>query len=160
MSIPVPLEVHRDLILPEWIDYNGHMNVAYYVLVFDRATDGFFDFMGLTAEYRAAGNVSAFTAEMHVNYIREVKQGDEVFVTTQLLGYDAKRFHYFHRMYHAAQGYLAATSELLCLYVDMNARRVAPMPSLIMDRLAEIKQSHSELPIPEEIGSVMKVKRN
>ena len=160
MSVTAPFQSSKEVILPDWIDYNGHMNVAYYVLVFDHATDEFFDFMGLTVEFRAAGNVSAFTAEMHVNYIREVKQGDEVFVTTQLLGYDAKRFHYFHRMYHAAQGYLAATSELLCLYVDMNARRVAPMPSLIMDRLAEIKQSHSELPIPEEIGSVMKVKRN
>ena len=159
MSIPAPLKLYKGLIVPEWIDYNGHMNVAYYVLVFDRATDDFFDFMGLTAEYRAAGNVSAFTAEMHVNYIREVKEGDEVFVTTQLLGYDEKRFHYFHRMYHAEQRYLAATSELLCLYVDMNLRRVTHMPPLIMDGLTEIKQSHAELPLPEQVGSVMKVKR-
>ena len=160
MSIPAPLKLHKGLIVPEWIDYNGHMNVAYYVLVFDRATDDFFDFMGLTAAYRATGNVSAFTAEMHVNYIREVKVGDEVFVTTQLLGYDEKRFHYFHRMYHAEQRYLVATSELLCLYVDMNMRRVTQMPPPIMDRLAEIKQSHAVLPVPEEVGSVMKVKQN
>lgn len=159
MSIPAPLKLHKDLIVPEWIDYNGHMNVAYYVLVFDRATDDFFDFMGLTPEYRAAGNVSAFTAEMHVNYIREVKEGDEVYVTTQLLDYDAKRFHYFHRMYHAEQNYLAATSELLCLFVDMNQRRVTQMPPPILNRLAEIKQSHAKLPLPEQAGSVMRVKR-
>ena len=159
MSIPAPLKLHKDLIVPEWIDYNGHMNVAYYVLVFDRATDEFFDFMGMTAEYRAASNASAFTAEMHVNYVREVKEGDEVYVTTQLLGYDEKRFHYFHRMYHAEEGYLAATSELLCLFVDMNQRRVTQMPPPILDRLAEIKQSHAELPLPEQAGSVMKVKR-
>ena len=158
MSIPAPLKLHKDLIVPEWIDYNGHMNVSYYVLVFDRATDDFFDFMGMTAEYRAAGNVSAFTAEMHVNYIREVKEGDEVYVTTQLLGYDEKRFHYFHQMYHAEQGYLSATSELLCLFVDMNQRRVTQMPAPILDRLAEIKQSHDELPLPEQVGSVMRVK--
>ena len=158
MSIPAPLKLYKGLIVPEWIDYNGHMNVAYYVLVFDRATDDFFDFMGLTAEYRAAGNVSAFTAEMHVNYIREVKEGDEVYVTTQLLGYDAKRFHYFHSMYHAEQGYLAATSELLCLFVDMNRRRVTQMPAPILDRLAGIKQSHASLPLPEQVGSVMRVK--
>ena len=158
MSIPAPLKLHKDLIAPEWIDYNGHMNVSYYVLLFDRATDDFFDFMGMTAEYRAAGNVSAFTAEMHVNYVREVKEGDEVYVTTQLLGYDEKRFHYFHQMYHAEQGYLAATSELLCLFVDMNQRRVTQMPTPILDRLAEIKQSHDELPLPEQVGSVMRVK--
>ena len=159
MSISAPLKLHKDLIVPEWIDYNGHMNVSYYVLVFDRATDEFFDFMGMTAEYRAASNASAFTAEMHVNYIREVKEGDEVYVTTQLLGYDAKRFHYFHQMYHAEQGYLAATSELLCLFVDMSQRRVTQMPDLILDRLAEIKHSHAALPLPEQVGSVMKVKR-
>ena len=159
MSIPAPLELHKDLILPEWIDYNGHLNVSYYVLVFDSATDEFFDFMGLTAEYRATADVSAFTAEMHVNYIQEVKEGDEVFVTTQLLDYDAKRFHYFHRMYHAEQGYLAATSELLCLYVDMKLRRVTQIPPPIMDKLAEIRQSHVVLPLPEQVGSVMKVKR-
>jgi len=158
MSIPAPLKLYKDLIVPEWIDYNGHMNVAYYVLVFDRATDEFFDFMGLTAEYRAAGNASAFTAEMHVNYIREVKEGDEVYVTTQLLSYDAKRFHYFHQMYQTEQGYLAATSELLCLFVDMGQRRVTQMPTPILDRLAEIKQSHDELPMPEQVGSVMRVK--
>ena len=158
MPIPAPLKLHKDLIVPEWIDYNGHMNVSYYVLVFDRATDDFFDFMGMTAEYRAAGNVSAFTAEMHVNYIREVKEGDEVYVTTQLLGYDEKRFHYFHQMYHAEQDYLAATSELLCLFVDMNQRRVTKMPAPILDRLAKIKKSHAEIPLPEQVGSVMRVK--
>ena len=160
MSVAAPFKSSNEVILPEWIDYNGHMNVSYYVLVFDHATDQFIDHMGLTAEFRAAGKVSAFTAEMHVNYIQEVKKGDEVFVTTQLLDYDAKRFHYFHRMYHAEQGYLAATSELLCLYVDMTARRVTQMPPLIMDRLVEIKQSHAALPIPEEVGSVMRVRRN
>jgi len=159
MPVAAPFQSGKQVILPDWIDYNGHMNVAYYVLVFDHATDEFFDFMGLTAEFRAAGNVSAFTAEMHVNYVRELKQGNEVFVTTQLLGYDEKRFHYFHRMYHAAQGYLAATSELLCLYVDMNQRRVTQMPAPIMDRLAEIEHSHAVLPLPEQAGSVMRVKR-
>ena len=158
MSIPAPLELHKELILPEWIDYNGHMNVTYYVLVFDHATDQFLDYLGLTAAFRSAGYGSSFTAEMHVNYLREVKEGDEVCVTTQLLDYDEKRFHYFHRMHHAEEGYLAATSELLCLFVDLKIRRVAQMPPSIMDRLAEIKQSHAVLPVPEQAGSVMKVK--
>ncbi len=152
-------ESGKQVILPEWIDYNGHLNVSYYVLVFDRATDKFFDFMGLTADFRTAGDVSAFVVEMHINYIREVKEGDEVYVTTQLLDYDAKRFHYFHRMYHAEQNYLAATSEMLCLYMDMNQRRVTQMPTPIQNRLAVIKQSHAKLPLPEQVGRVIKVKR-
>ena len=159
MSMETPFRSNRQIVLPDWTDYNGHMNVAYYVLVFDQATDEFFDFMGLTDDFRAAGNVSAFVVEMHVNYIRELKQGDEVYVTTRLLDYDAKRFHYFHHMYHAEQGYLAATSELLCLFMDMNQRRVTQMPDPILNRLAEIKQSHAGLPLPEQAGSVMKVKK-
>ena len=159
MSLETPFQSNRQIVLPDWTDYNGHMNVAYYVLVFDQATDEFFDFMGLTADFRAAGNVSAFVVEMHVNYIQELKQGDEVYVTTRLLDYDAKRFHYFHHMYHAEQGYLAATSELLCLFMDMNQRRVTQMPDPILNRLAEIKQSHAKLPLPDQVGSVMKVKR-
>ena len=159
MSMETPFRSNRQIVLPDWTDYNGHMNVAYYVLVFDQATDEFFDFMGLTADFRAAGNVSAFVVEMHVNYIQELKEGDEVYVTTQLLDYDAKRFHYFHHMYHAEQGYLAATSELLCLFMDMNQRRVTQMPDPILNRLAEIKQSHAEMPLPEQVGSVMGVKR-
>ena len=159
MPVAAPFEASRQVVQPGWIDYNGHMNVAYYVLAFDVATDDFFDHMGMTAEYRAAANASAFTAEMHVNYIRELKEGDEILLTTQLLDYDEKRFHYFHHMYHAEQGYLAATSELLCLFVDMNLRRVTRMPDPILGRLAEIRQSHSGLPMPEQAGSVMKVKR-
>ena len=158
MSIPAPLELHREVIRPEWIDYNGHMNVSYYVLVFDHATDEFLDYVGLGEEFRRVNNASTFTVEAHVSYIREVKEADEVLVTTRLLDYDEKRIHYFHHMHHAGQGYLAATNELLGLYVDMNTRRVTQMPSRILARLAEIKQSHASLPVPEQAGSVMKVK--
>lgn len=157
-AAPAPLELHRERIRPEWIDYNGHMNVSYYVLVFDHATDQFLDFAGMGEAFRRDRQASSFTAEMHVNYLREVKEGDEVSVSTILLGYDEKRIHYFHQMRHAEEGYLAATNELLGLYVDMNLRRVAPMPPEILDRLAAIRQSHAALPVPEQMGSVMGVK--
>ena len=158
-AAPAPLELHRERIRPEWIDYNGHMNVAYYVLVFDHATDQFLDHAGMGEAFRRDHQASSFTAEMHVNYLREVKEGDEVSVSTILLGYDEKRIHYFHQMRHAEEGYLAATNELLGLYVDMNLRRVAPMPPEILDRLAALRQSHAALPVPEQVGSVMGVKR-
>lgn len=158
-AAPAPLELHRERIRSEWIDYNGHMNVSYYVLVFDHATDQFLDFAGMGEAFRRDRQASSFTAEMHVNYLREVKEGDEVSVSTILLGYDEKRIHYFHQMRHAAEGYLAATNELLGLHVDMNLRRVAPMPPEILDRLAALRESHAALPVPEQVGSVMGVKR-
>src|SRR5690606_38613125 len=99
MANDAPLRLHREAIRPEWIDYNGHLNVAYYVLVFDHATDRFFDRLGLDAAWRAAENRSTFALEQHVMHLRELKLGDSVVVTTQLLDYDARRLHFFHAMY-------------------------------------------------------------
>lgn len=157
MSHNGPLELHRESVRAEWIDYNGHMNVAYYVLAFDHATDAFFDYVGLDESHRDENGGSTFAAESHVCYLREVREGDPLRFTTQLLGYDAKRLHYFHRMYHAEQGFLAATNELLSLYVDLNTRRVAAMPQAVQARLAELMTTHAVLPRPPEAGRVIAV---
>lgn len=153
------LELHEESIQSDWIDYNGHMNVAYYVLVFDHATDKFLDYVGLNDEFRECNNVSTFAAEMHVNYLAEVKQGDKVRITTQLLGYDSKRMHYFHSMYHADEGYLAATSELISLYMDMGIRRVSAMPEEILVKLEQVRDSHRTLSVPEQVGHVIGIKK-
>lgn len=150
---------HTGVVLPEWIDYNGHMNLSYYVLLFDHATDRFLDRIGLTATYRARHDASTFSAEIHVNYLRELKVGDPVRITTQLLDHDGKRMHYFHRMFHAREGWLAATNELMSLYVDMKARRVAQMPAPIRRRLAVLAAAHRRLPRPEQAGSVIGIRR-
>lgn len=149
------LELHRETVRPEWIDYNGHMNVAYYVLAFDHATDAFLDHIGMDAAYREQCQCSVFTAEAHVTYERELKLGDPLRVTTQVLGWDAKRIHYHHMMYHAVEGYLAATNELMILHVDMAQRRVAAMPSALAERVASVAAAHSELPRPPQVGRVI-----
>ena len=123
MTDPAP-ETHREVVLPEWCDYNGHMNLSYYVLVFDHATDKFWDVLGIGIDYRNRTDFSTFTVESHITYDREVLEGDAVRCTTQLLGFDDKRIHYFHRIYHAREGYLAATTELLVVHVDLSVRRV------------------------------------
>ena len=88
-NLGAPLDVHRATVLPEWIDWNGHMNVAYYVLVFDHATDAFLDYLGMGQAYRDEQNCSAFVVETHVNYQRELVAGDPMRITTQLLGFDS-----------------------------------------------------------------------
>ena len=158
MTIDAPLKLHSETILPGWIDYNGHMNVAYYVLVFDHATDAFLDYIGLTDSHRTQHQSSTFAAELHVNYLREVREGDEVEVTTQLLGYDEKRFHYFHQMYHKGEGWLSASNEVMSLHMDMAVRRVAPMPANIIEKLTEISNAHDKLPLPENVGRKMAIK--
>ena len=98
-----------------WIDYNGHMNMAYYNLVFDQALDCVFDELGIGAAYVQSGGGSCFTVEIHVSYVQELRLGDPMRVTFQLLDWDEKRLHFLGEMHHAGEGYLAATSEqLLC----------------------------------------------
>src|SRR5579864_8526771 len=137
---------------PAWIDYNGHLNMAYYNVLFDRAGDEAFDLLGCGAAYAKAHGLSTFTAEAHVRYLREVHAGDPVRVTFQLLDYDAKRMHYFEQLFHAEEGWVSATSENLSLHVDMNAGRTAPFPREVAARLAEMKAAHALLPRPEAAG--------
>jgi acyl-CoA thioester hydrolase len=152
MDTKTPLELHRERVRDEWIDYNGHMNVAYYVLVFDHATDDFLDFVGLDSAYRERTKTTTFTAEGHITYDREVMRGDPLRVTTQLLGYDEKRLHHFHAMYHAEKGYLASTCEFLSLHIDATRRRVAPMGHEILLRAKTLWEDHKQLPRPPQSG--------
>jgi len=149
------LALHRERVHPDWIDYNGHMNVAYYVLAFDHATDAFLNHIGLGERYLAETNCSVFTAEAHVTYEREVTLDDPLRFETRVLAADAKRIHYFHSMYHEEQGYLAATNELLILHVDLSERRVLPMPENVQRCLAELLAVHGPLVRPPQVGRVM-----
>ena len=155
MAPASPLALHRETVRPEWIDYNGHMNLAYYLLAFDHATDKLYDHLGVGEAYLAAANCSVFTLEAHVTYDREVHDGDPLRFTTQLLGYVAKRLHFFHVMYHADEGFLAATNELVALHVDLTERRVAAFPEPVGRRLAKLHAAHRRLATPPQVGRVM-----
>ncbi len=137
---------------PDWIDYNGHLNMAYYNVLFDRAVDEAFDLIGIGPDYVRARRHSCFTAEIHVRYLRELHAGDPVRVTFQLLDYDAKRIHYFEQLFHATDRWVSATSENMSLHVDMEAKKTAVFPSEAMKRLADMKASHARLPVPEAAG--------
>lgn len=159
MNITAPLELHRATVLPEYIDFNGHMNVAYYVLMFDHATDDFFDWLGMDEEFRTRNGYTTFTLECSVTYQREVMEGDEVRITTQLLDYNPKLLHYFHHMYHAEEGYLAATNELLTVHIDFNTRRSTPFPEEHLALFEKVRAAHAALPRPAEAGRPMGIRK-
>lgn len=135
-----------------WIDYNGHLNMAYYNVLFDRAVDEAFELLGCGADYVKARRHSCFTAEVHVRYLRELRAGDPVRVTFQLLDYDDKRMHYFEQLFHATEGWVSATSENMTLHVDLETRKTAPFPPDIRRCLATMKAAHARLPRPEAVG--------
>jgi acyl-CoA thioester hydrolase len=145
MSRPV-IETEA-IVRPEWIDSNGHLNLAYYVVVFDIATDALYAKLGIGDAYREATGFSCFTAETHTLYEREVHLGDRLTVRGWLLGADSKRVHYFHEMFHAESGERSAVQELMALHIDMRIRRVAPFPS---DRAEALRQAVAEF-APKEL---------
>ena len=157
--IDAPLDRYRDVVRPEWIDHNRHMNVGYYLVVFDFATDEFFRWIGLDEAHRRRQHVTTFCLEAHVTYHREVREADPLRFTTLLLGHDVKRIHYIHQMYHAEEGYLAATNELMSLHVNQATRRSAPMASQILERLARIQHAHDTLPRPPQVGRTIGLAR-
>jgi acyl-CoA thioester hydrolase len=136
----------------QWIDYNGHLNMAYYNVLFDRAVDEAYELLGVGADYVAQRRHSFFTAEIHLRYLRELRAGDPVRVTFQLLDYDRKRMHTFEQLFHAEDGWVAATSENMSLHVDMTSRKTASFTPEVTRRLAQMKTSHGRLPRPEAAG--------
>jgi acyl-CoA thioester hydrolase len=137
---------------PAWIDYNGHLNMAYYNVLFDRAVDEVFELLGCGLAYVKERRHSCYTVEVHVRYLRELHAEDAVRVTFQLLDNDSKRMHFFEQLYHAEEGWVSATSENLSLHVDMDAGRTAPFPDAIAKALARMKATHGQLPRPEAAG--------
>lgn len=158
MHFDAPFDQYRDVVRPAWIDHNGHMNMGYYLVVFDFATDVFLDAIGLDRAHRQAAQVTTFCLEAHITYEAEVGEGDPLRFTTQLLAHDAKRIHYVHKMYHAEEGYLASTNELISLHVSRQTRRGAPMADAVLGRLAAMQASHAKLEVPPQVGRVIGVK--
>ncbi len=156
---PAPLDLHHETVKPEWIDYNGHMNVAYYVLVFDHATDAFLDHLGLDDAYRSETGGSVFVVEAHITYELEVHEGDPVRVTTQVLDADEKRMHVFHRMYRGDDDAVVATNELMILHVDLSSRRSQALPETNFGQLRQIAEAHLTLARPLQAGSVIGIRR-
>ncbi len=145
-------------IRPEWTDQNGHMNVAYYVLAFDRATDALYDRLGLGWAILAEGR-SMFTLAMNVDYLNEIFAAETVTIESRVLDCDAKRLHYFHEMRRERDGVLAATNEIVALHVGMTTRRSAPFPEAVGALLGAMKATHATLPRPPRVGRALGLAR-
>lgn len=158
-SLPAPLECPAAVVIGDWVDYNGHMNMAYYNVIFDQALDHAYDRLGIGEAYVRDSGCSHFTVEAHVTYLREVRLHDPLRITWQLLDCDTKRLHFFEHMYHAEHGYLAATSEQLSIHVNMTERRAAVFPEYLQTRFEDVLSHHRQLPRPAQAGHVIGIPR-
>lgn len=151
LKIGAPLSLYTDVVRPEWIDYNQHMSEGYYGVAFGYTTDAFMDFVGLDAAYRARSKATIYTVESHTTFLRELKVGTHLRFTTQVLGFDPKRIHIFHQMFHADETYLASTMEAMLLHVNDEPRTV-PMPAEILEKVEAVYKAHTTLPHPPQAG--------
>lgn len=152
MSIPAPFERYCGEVLSEWIDINGHLNFAYYTVLFDYATDVLFDAIGIGQAYKRATNHGTFVVETHNIYERELLVGERVRVVSRILGADAKRLHLAHEMFRVGDERRSATQELMFLSIDLARRRVVPFLGEAQQRVAAAAAAHSHLPAPRWVG--------
>ncbi len=149
MSVKLPV-TYRDVVRKDWVDLNGHMNVAYYSVAFDHAIDGFFELLGVGFVDIERTGRTMFMTEMHVVFRQEVHEGAPLRASSQLLGYDTKRIHFIHFLHHDTDHFLSATCEFMSLHVDMATRRATPLATETLVLLDRMKREHDGLPWPVE----------
>ncbi len=143
------LAPYHATVLPQWVDYNGHMNEAYYVLIFGDATDAFYDHIGLNAAFREREKVSAYTMESHIRYLAETHQGDALHVGTRVLAHDTKRVRLHHSMWRASDNKLVAVIELIVLHVDKTTLGAKPFHAAQLQAIAHVAEAQSKAAPPE-----------
>jgi acyl-CoA thioester hydrolase len=141
------IPIYQTPVRPEWIDYNGHLQDAYYALIASKAIDALMDRVGLDAAYRARTGCTLYTVEMHLHFLHEVKATDTATVDVRLLGVDEKRIHANFEILRAGEAAVAASAEVMLLHVRQEQQRVksAPFPPEVAARLAELMAASARL---------------
>lgn len=142
----------------DWIDYNGHLNMAYYNVLFDRCADEAFLLLGMGPDYARERRLTTYTAEVHICYVRELHLDHKVRCSLHLLDHDDKRIHFFQELSHV-DGWLAATSEVLSLHVDMAGPKVCPYPPDVLAMVEAMRAEHAPLPVPDRAGRSIGIRR-
>ena len=155
-----PIAIGPATVQPGWIDYNGHMNVAYYTLAVDNALDEFLEnTLGLGESFVARQRMGPYSLQSSVQYLGELREGDEFSFEILLLDYDQKRMHLCITMLDVAQGSIAAIVETLAINVDLNTRRSTPYHDWTLARLAALRAAHEAAPRPETLGRPLGIRR-
>ena len=157
MPPSVVLPSYRETVHAEWVDYNGHMRDAFYMLVFSLAADVVIDLIGLTDAVRKARQRSIYTLEAHLNYLHELKEGAGMRVDMRLLAHDAKRLHLYLEMFALDSTRMepVAASEQLLLHVDTSGPRGVAFDPDIAARVQELAHAHATLPAARFAGHVI-----
>ena len=156
----LPAVIYSTEIKSEWLDYNGHMNVAYYVLAFDLAVEELLLSIGLGEENAKKTGISTMALESHITYDREVTLGQDVEFRMQLVDHDHKRVHLYLEMHvKGSSGYLASTLEQLSMCVDLNKRKSESFPDAVHEKIKALSQEQAHLKRPDNIGRKIGIRK-
>lgn len=157
MKMPDDMELpsYRDTVRMEWVDYNGHLRDASYMLIFSLATDALIERIGLPAAVREARSRSIYTLEAHINYLRETREGAEVRVDMRVLGHDAKRLHLYLEMFADSRPEPAAACEQMLAHVDTRVPHSVPFDDDVAGQVHALAAAHRALPPPRYAGRLI-----
>lgn len=147
------IEVYQNRVQPDWIDYNGHLNDAYYVVAFSKGLDGAIEAIGMDAAFREQQNVSIFTLQCMTHYFKEINQDEPFTITARLVDADHNKAHLYLQMWHAETGAEHAAFEALVLHMDMSIRRPAPWRAETQTRITQWYQTDQQQPQPDKMGA-------
>ncbi len=157
---PAPVGISRQPVLPEWIDYNGHMNVAYYGIAFDKASDIVLsEHLGVGVEHVQATGQGPYVLQSHQHYLNEMRLGETFCVRFRLIDHDTKRMHLFGDMVSEGSGAICATQEIIVMNVDHQTGRSAPYPGWAVRRFARMKADHAGLLVPPQLGATLGIRK-
>jgi acyl-CoA thioester hydrolase len=148
-ALPVAgdLSLHKAVVRPEWVDYNGHMSECYYVLIFGDATDAFYDHVGMDDAYRRREKISLYTLEAHIRYLIEAHEGQYLRIATRVMSNDTKRLRLHHTMLDDDSRVLAVT-EITALHVDTSVPKGCDFHAEPLARIAAIAEAQKGLTVP------------
>ncbi|MEC5404413.1 thioesterase family protein [Paraburkholderia sp. MPAMCS5] len=155
MPQTVSLPCYRDTVRAEWVDYNGHLRDAFYMLIFSFAADELIDLIGLPDAVRKERSRSIYTLEAHINYLHEIKEGARVRVDMRVLAHDAKRLHLYLEMFAGESGQPVAAGEQMLLHVDTNGPCAAPFDADVAARVRDLADAHAALPAAAYAGRMI-----
>ena len=159
-TLSSPFRTKNQTVLGEWIDYNGHMNVAYYTLAFDKALDFFFeDVLNIGPSFVEKNKEGPFALKASYNYFSELLEGESFFVNISILDFDSKRVHVFGEMIKDKSLELSAVFETVLMNMDLSARKVKQYPDRVLELFGLFKSSLVRDNIPLEIGKKITLKK-
>jgi len=154
-----PLLFPEQRVVPEWVDFNGHMNVAYYMVAFDRCVDVLYNRLLVGPDFIEATGCSVFTLEAHISYLQEVIEGDPLRVTGRLVDFDGKRIHAYFEMFHGTDDHAVAAMEQLGIHVDLGERKPVDFSPQTLELLDAMMTAHRQLSEARYAGRVVGIRR-